>query len=370
MAQTSIPFFNYPALFNQDDAALSDVVLGVLRRGAYIMQRDLDEFENMLAGYLGVRHAIGVADGTMAIHFGLLAAGIGAGDEVIMPSHTFVATAAAVVHTGATPVLVDCGPDHLIDAQSVRRAISSRTKAILPVQLNGRTADMDALGRLAEAHNLKIVEDSCQALGSRFKGRFAGTFGIAGAFSFYPSKTLGCFGDGGAMVTNDDRVAEIARELRDHGRGTDGFIHRFGFNARLDNMQAAVLKYRLQHYDSMVERRRTIARNYERQLCGLNTLLLPPGPDADAEHFDIFQNYEIEAEQRDALRKHLADAGVGTLLQWGGHCIHQFPDLGLQTDLPYTEKMTSRFLMLPMNLSVSDSDVKYVCDRIHEFYGL
>ena len=369
MSSRPIPFFNYPALFRQDDAALSDLVLGVLRRGAYIMQRDLGEFEDGLASYLGVKHVLGVADGTMAIHFGLIAAGIGPGDEVLVPSHTFVATASAVAHTGAKPVLVDCGTDHLIDPASIRGAISSRTKAILPVQLNGRTADMDAIGKIAQEYNLKIVEDSCQALGSKFKGQFAGTFGVAGSFSFYPSKTLGCFGDGGAVVTNDDRAIEVMRELRDHGRGADGLVHRFGYNARLDNIQAAVLNFRLARYDQMVARRREIAGIYDRRLKGLNTLLLPPAPDSEPDHFDIFQNYEIEADNRDVLREHLSAAGVGTLLQWGGCCIHQFPDLGLWRDLPYTEQMTRRYMMLPLNLSVSDDDVNYVCDRIVEFYG-
>lgn len=364
----SIPFFNYPALYNQNEQELSELVLNVLRRGAYIMQRDLEEFETSLATYLGVRHAIGVADGTMAIHFGLRAAGVGPGDEVLVPSHTFVATAAAVAHTGAKPVLVDCGTDHLIDPASASRFITSRTKAILPVQLNGRTADMTAIGKLADAHGLQIVEDSCQALGSKFDGRFAGTFGVAGSFSFYPSKTLGCFGDGGAVVTDDDAAAAMMRELRDHGRGADGLIHRFGFNARLDNLQAAVLNYRLKHYGAVIERRRAIARLYQNRLQGLGELLLPPGPDANAAHFDIYQNYEIEADRRDALRDHLTNSGVGTILQWGGKCIHQFPDLGLGADLPYTERMTQRFLMLPLNLAVSDDDVNYVCDRIVEFY--
>ena len=369
MLSRSIPFFNYPALFRQDEVGLTNVVTDVLRRGAYIMQRDLEEFEQSLAGYLDVKHAIGVADGTMAIHFGLIAADIGAGDEVIVPSHTFVATASAVVHTGAKPVLVDCGPDHLIDPESVGGAITSRTKAILPVQLNGRTADMDAIGRIARQHNLKIVEDSCQALGSKFKGQFAGTFGVAGSFSFYPSKTLGCFGDGGAIVTNDDRAAAVVREMRDHGRGADGMIHRFGFNARLDNVQAAVLNFRLTGYDRMITRRREIATRYDARLKELRTLMLPPAPDSESLHFDIFQNYEIEAEDRDALRVHLAAAGIGTLLQWGGHCIHQFPDLNLWRDLPYTEKMTTRFMMLPLNLSVSDDDVDYICDCIIKFYN-
>lgn len=369
MTTRIVPFFNYPALFQQDEQALSSIVLDVLRRGAYIMQRDLEEFETSLASYLGVRHAIGLADGTMAINFGLRAAGVGSGDEVILPSHTFVATAAAIAHTGAKPVLVDCSRDHLIDVDCVRRAITTRTKAIVPVQLNGRTAHMNDLCDIARDNNLVIIEDSCQALGSKFRGRFAGTFGIAGAFSFYPSKTLGCFGDGGALVTDDSRVAEIARELRDHGRGSDGLIHRFGFNARLDNLQAAILNYRLIGYDGMVARRRTIASHYERRLNGIASLLLPPSPQIGTDHYDIFQNYEIEAEKRDELRQHLSSAGVGTLLQWGGRCLHQFPDLSLNSNLPYTEQMTGRFLMLPMNLSLADEDVEYVCDKISEFYG-
>ena len=353
----------------QDDEALSEIVLGVLRRGAYIMQRELEEFECMLAQYLGVRHAIGVADGTMAIHFGLRAAGIGSGDEVILPAHTFVATAAAVVHTGAKPVLADCGADHVMNSETLSAVLSSRTRAVIPVQLNGRTADMDSISNVANANNCIIVEDSCQALGSKFKERYAGTFGLSGAFSFYPSKTLGCFGDGGAVVTNDDRTAQIVRELRDHGRGTDGLIHRFGYNARLDNIHAAVLKYRLQNYDEAITRRRAIARLYESRLKGISTIALPPGPDDGFDHFDIFQNYEIEADQRDALREHLAGAGIGTLLQWGGRCLHQFPELGCPAVVPYTEKMVSRFLMLPLNLAVADDDINYICDRVIEFYN-
>ena len=368
MASRSVPFFNYPALFAANEPQYMAVIRDVLARGAYIMQSDLLTFEERLARYVGARHALGIADGTMAITFGLLAAGAGPGDEVLVPSHTFVATAAAVHHTGAKPVLVDCGPDHLIDAESARRAITSRTKIILPVQLNGRTADMDALCALAREHNLKIVEDSCQALGSKFGGRCAGTFGVAGSFSFYPSKTLGCFGDGGALVTDDDAVARMARELRDHGRGRDGGVVRWGYNARLDNLHAAILNHKLDSYDQAIAQRRRLAALYHSRLCGLNQLLLPPAPNSDPRHFDIYQNYEIEAERRDELVRFLAGHGIGTLLQWGGRTLHQFAELGVTGDVPYTEKMTQRYMMLPMNTSLCDDDVHYVCDRIVEFY--
>jgi dTDP-4-amino-4,6-dideoxygalactose transaminase len=364
----TIQFFNYPVLFERDRAELMPIIEGVLSRGAYIMQRELFQFEENLAQYLGVKHVIGVADGTVAIMMGLRAAGVGPGDEVLVPSHTFVATAAAVHHVGARPVLVDCGADHLIASDDLSHRITGNTKAILPVQLNGRTANMDSIELLAAQHGLKIVEDSAQALGSKFRGRFAGTFGIAGTCSFYPSKTLGCFGDGGAVFTNDDGAAEFMRLLRDHGRAQTGDVVDWGYNSRLDNLQAAVLDFKLSRYDAEVSRRREIAARYDEKLRGLPGLLLPPSPDIDVNHFDIYQNYEVESDQRDALRAHLDASGVKTIIQWGGKAIHQFPKLELNADLPRTQKLTERFFLLPMNTSLADDDVDYVCEQVQRFY--
>jgi len=364
----SIPFFNYSALFAREEKELMPLIHDVLRRGAYIMQKDLFRFEENLADYLGVKHVIGVADGTVAIMMGLRAAGIGSGDEVLVPSHTFVASAAAVYHVGAKPVLVDCGDDHLMSSDDLSHRITRRTKAILPVQLNGRTANMDGIVSLAEQHGLKIVEDSAQALGSKFKGQFAGTFGVAGTCSFYPSKTLGCFGDGGAVFTNDDGAAEFMRLLRDHGRAHTGDVVAWGYNSRLDNLQAAVLNFKLSRYDAEVSRRREIAARYEEKLHSLPGLVLPPSPGSDVNHFDIYQNYEVECDQRDALRAHLDAAGVKTIIQWGGKTIHQFSKLKLNVDLPRTQKLTERFFLLPMNTSLSDDDIDYVCEQIQRFY--
>lgn len=363
-----IPFFNYPKLYTEREEEYVATIRDVLSRGAYIMQKDLAEFEASLAQLIGVKHAIGVADGTNAIILGLKGAGVEAGDEVILPSHTFVATASAVNFVGGIPVLADCGRDHLIDAASVERLITDRTKVIMPVQLNGRTADMDPLLALASRHGLKIVEDACQALGSHYKGRYAGTFGVAGAFSFYPSKTLGAFGDAGAVVTDDDEAADLIKLIRDHGRGADGKVKVFGLNSRLDNLQAAILNLRLQTYKKDIARRRAIASMYDGCLSGLSQLLLPLAPEAENDHFDIFQNYEIEADSRDGLRAYLSSKGVNTIIQWGGHTIHQFEDLKLRSDAPYTEAMTRRFMLLPMNTSLSDDDVHYICDCIHAFY--
>ncbi|HEU4654949.1 MAG TPA: DegT/DnrJ/EryC1/StrS family aminotransferase, partial [Steroidobacteraceae bacterium] len=258
-ARRTIPFFDYPALFRELEDEIMASVRDVFARGAYIMQRDLLEFEKELAAYVGVKHAIGVADGTMGLLLPLLAMELKPGDEVIVPSHTFIASAAAIRHAGGTPVLADCGRDHLIDPQSVIKHITKRTRGIMPVQLNGRVADMDALSSIAREHGLFIVEDSCQALGAKFKNRCAGTFGVAGSISFYPSKTLGAFGDAGAIITNDDALAEKLQILRDHGRGPDGNIVTWGYNSRLDNVQAAILRIKLKQYDSYIARRRDIA---------------------------------------------------------------------------------------------------------------
>lgn len=364
-----IPFFNYPALFAREESELMSIVHDVLRRGAYVMQKDLFDFEAELARYLGVKHVIGVADGTVALMMGLRAAGVRSGDEVIVPSHTFVASAASIHHVGATPVLADCGADHLVNPDSIRRLVTAKTRAIMPVQLNGRTANMDEIAEIAENYGLLIVEDSAQALGSKFKGRFAGTFGAAGTCSFYPSKTLGCFGDGGAVLTNDDEVASRVRLYRDHGRGESGLVVDWGYNARLDNLQAAILLYKLQRYDQAVARRRELASLYCVRLKHLDDIQLPPAPESDPNHFDIFQNFEVECSKRDALRAFLADHGVSTIMQWGGKCIHQFGDLNLRSDAVYTERMTTRFFMLPMNTSLSDDDVNYICDVIEKFYN-
>lgn len=363
-----VPFFNYPALFAEHEQEYVSTFHDVLKRGAYIMQADLAEFEKELAAYLGCKHAIGVADGTAALIFSLRASGIEPGDEVIVSSHTFVATAAAVHHVGAVPVIADCQADSMIDAESVRRLITPRTRAIMPTQLNGRTSDMDALSAIAQEHDLRIVEDSCQAMGARYRDRPAGLFGIAGSYSFYPAKTLGCFGDGGAVVTDSDEAADYIRTLRDHGRSADGKVRMFGHNGRLDNIQAAILRLKLARYDESIGRRRAIAAHYQARLGDIAELLLPPAPDADNIRFDIFQNYEIQAERRDALRDHLGANGIGTIIQWGGWMLHQFDDLGLTSDAPYAEQMSKRFMMLPMHHMLSDDNVDHVCDQVIAFH--
>ena len=369
MTARSIPFFPYPQLFMAHEQELLAVMSDVCRRGAYIQQKDCRDFEAHLAAFMGVKHAFGVANGTDAIIIGLKAAGIGPGHEVILPSHTYIATAAAVHMVGATPVLAECGADHMLDAADTERRITPKTRAIMPVQVNGRTCDMDAIGEVAARHNLLVCEDAAQGLGSQFKGRSAGTFGTFGTISFYPAKLLGCFGDGGAIVTNDDDVARQIALLRDHGRNEDGRVVAWGYNSRLDNLQAAVLDYKLKSFPQDIQRRRAIAAMYEADLGGLSQVTLPPAPGADARHFDVYQNYEFEADRRDELKVYLEAAGIRTIIQWAGTPVHQFKELGFTVALPKTDAMFQRCLMLPMNVALTDEDVRYITATVRRFYG-
>jgi dTDP-4-amino-4,6-dideoxygalactose transaminase len=369
LSPMQIPFFRYSEVFGQQREEILTAMLDVMDRGAFILQDEVREFETSIARYIGVKHAIGTANATDALELILKAAGIGQGDEVILPSHTFVATAASIHNNGATPVLADCGDDHLLDPSSVESFITPATRAIMPVQLNGRVCDMDRLQTIASRHKLLLIEDSAQGLGAKFKGKCAGTFGLAGVFSFYPAKVLGCFGDGGMVVTNDDALAEKIRLMRDHGRGGHGgSVQLWGRNSRLDNLQAALMLVKFRQYPQEIERRRELASLYHEGLREIPQLTLPPAPDVSRDHFDIYQNFEVEANQRDALREHLERNGVRTIIQWGGKAVHQFSALGFRSELPRTTRLFTRCFLLPMNTSLTDGEIEYICAQIRAFY--
>lgn len=363
----NIPFFNYQSLFNQNKEIFLKIFSDIGQRGAYIMQNDLSDFEMNIEKYTGIKYAVGVGNATDAMQLLLKAGGIGVGDEVIICSHTMIATASAIAFTGATPVPVEAGNDHLIDPESIISSITSKTKAIMPTQLNGRVANMDKISSIAKEYGLQIYEDSAQALGAKFKDQYAGSFGLGGCISFYPAKTLGCFGDGGMILTNDEDIFHKVNLMRDHGRDKDGNISVWGFNSRLDNLQAAILNFFFQSYDKTIDRRRNIAELYHKELKDIDELNLPPAVNSNNNHFDTFQNYEIEIENRDELKKYLADKGVGTLIQWGGKAVHQFRDLGFKQSLPFTEKIMRNSLMLPLNMTVSDDEIIYICKCIRSF---
>ena len=363
-----IPFFNYPEIYKENSSEYSSILHKTCSNGSFIMQKELINFEHSLAEFLGCKHVIGVADGTAALIFSLKSSGIQKGHEVIVSSHTFIATAAAVHHVGAIPIVCDCFADSTFDYKSAEKLITNKTFALMPTQLNGRCSNMDEISKLALKYELKIIEDSCQALGAKFKGCHAGLFGVAGSYSFYPAKTLGCFGDGGAVVTNDNEIAANIRTLRDHGRDKNGEVISWGHNARLDNIQAAILGFKLLTYSEKIKRRRELAILYHKKLKDIKHILLPPSPEEKSHHFDIFQNYEIQVPKRQELQDFLKVNGVGTIIQWGGWMLHQFKKLNLKANAPYAEKMSKKMLLLPMHHMLKDEEVIYICELIKSFF--
>ena len=368
MANRTIPFFDYPRLYSDDKELLLDVFENVGKRGAFIMQKEFADFETNLAKYTQSNFAVGVGNATDGLELSWLAVGLQPGDEVIISSHTMLATASAIITAGGTPVPVDIGFDNLIDPSAVLAAITDRTVGVSPTQLNGRTCNMDEIMKIADKKGLAVIEDAAQALGSTFKGKHAGTFGKSGSISFFPAKVLGGLGDGGAVITQSEEIFHKIYQLHDHGRDTDGEVKSWGRNSRLDNLQAAILDRKLSNYSRVITRRREIARLYDATLRSVQQLKLPPEPNL-GDHFDVYQNYELMAENRDELREHLKSNGIGTLIQWGGKAVHQWEVLDFDVKLPRVEDFFAKCLMLPMNMFISDEDVYYICEKIIEFYA-
>ena len=364
----NIPFFPYQKLYLEDRDSYLKIFDDVCSRGAYILQKDLEDFEQSCKEFLDVKHVFGVANGTDALIIGLKAMGVGDGDEVIMPSHTYIASAASVHLVGGKVILCECSEDGMMDAEDIKHRISNKTRAIMPVHINGRTCSMDRISEIAHENNLLIVEDAAQGFGSKYKGKSAGTFGSFGTISFYPAKLLGCLGDGGLIMTNDDDTATQISLLRDHGRNEAGKVIDWGLNSRLDNLQAAILNHKLKTYRKDIERRREIAGMYNDALFNNNNLKLPFGPN-NGDHFDVYQNYELRAQSRDELKAFLAKNGIGTIIQWAGTPVHQFKELGFESNLVKTDRFFEECLMLPMNMGINDNEVKFVIDKVNEFYN-
>jgi len=364
-----VRFVNYPEHYRRLWDEVMPAITGCLTRGDLIARQQLDDFEANLAKYIGTKHAIGLNSGTDALLLSVKAAGIGKGDEVITVSHTFVATIMSIVFNGATPKLVDVGQDMEMDVSLLKKAITKKTKAIIPVHLNGRMVDMRVVNEIAEERGLTVIEDAAQALGARVGKYNSGGSGLTGCFSFYPAKILGCAGDGGALTTNDDDIARKVRLLRDHGfkRDTNELL-MYGFNSRLDNIQAALLDIKLRHLDDWIRRRREIANMYEIGMSDVPGLTLPPSTKNEDGYFDVFQNYVIRTPKRDALYQYLKEQGIETIISWPKPT-HSHPSLGLTSfSLPVTEELSRTVVSLPMFPELSDDEIDYVIAKVRQFF--
>jgi dTDP-4-amino-4,6-dideoxygalactose transaminase len=364
-----IPMVDLRAQYLDIKDELSGVLEGVLSSCQFILGPNVAEFEREAAEYIGTKHAVAVANGTEALHLALAASGIGAGDEVITSPFTFIATAEAVTYTGARPVFVDVEQDTFnIDPAKVQNALSDKTKCILPVHLFGHPARVGPLLEFAVTNGLSFIEDCAQSFGAHYKFTRTGSFGDAGCFSFFPSKNLGCYGDGGMVTTDSGSMAERLRSLRNHGSIVRYHHDEIGYNSRLDEIQAGILRVKLKRIETYNKLRRDRAKQYGELLAGI------PGVKTPVEHdgyFHVYHQYTILTENRDAVMKALSDRGIASMIYYPIplHLQKSYADLGYRKgDFPMTESLADRVLSLPMYPELRPEDVDLVCETIRSCF--
>ncbi len=340
--------------------------LEVLRSGWYVLGKEVEAFEQEFASYIGSKYCVGVANGLDALILAFRALGIGAGDEVIVQANTYIASVMGVTINGATPVFVEPDAQYGIDASQIEQAITDKTKAVLVVHLYGQACEMDRVCEICKKHNLKLVEDCAQSHGATYKGRMTGTFGDIGCFSFYPSKNLGAFGDGGAIVTDDEALAAEIKVLRNYGSEKRYYNKVVGVNSRLDELQAGLLRVRLRHLDELAREKQDIAQRY------LNELKSPyftlPTIREGAEH--IWHQFVIYAEHRQQLIDYLKERGIGTIIHYPipPHLSQAYAYLGHQTgDFPITETYAEHVLSIPMYNGMTAEELQYVIETLNAF---
>jgi dTDP-4-amino-4,6-dideoxygalactose transaminase len=364
---SQVPFLDLRAAYEELKAEVDEAVSRVLGSGYYLLGKEVEAFEKEFAEYLDVRHCVAVGNGLDALHLALRALRVGQGDEVLVPSNTYIATWLAVSHVGAVPVPVE--PDertYNIDPEKLEAAITDRTRAIIPVHLYGQPADMDPILEVARKHNLRVLEDAAQAHGACYKGKRVGGLGDIAGWSFYPGKNLGAFGDGGAVTTNNGEFADRVRVLRNYGSRTKYFNEVRGFNSRLDEIQAAVLRVKLKHLDGWNRRRRHVAELYlwDLERCDL---ILPHVPEWAEPVYHLFV---VRSGQRDALQQYLKTQGIGTLIHYPvpPHLQQAYCEIGLAVGtLPISERIHQEVLSLPNGPHVAEAQVETVTRAVCEF---
>lgn len=358
----SIPMVDLKQQYENLKSEIEPAITAALKNAHYVMGPNVKAFEAEAADYLGARYAVGVASGTDALHLALLATGIQPGDEVITPSFTFIATVEAILYCGAKPVFIDIDAANFnLDLNQLEALITPKTKAIMPVHLYGNPVNMSALMKIAKHHDLKVIEDCAQSFGATWQNRQTGSFGDVGCFSFYPSKNLSCFGDGGLICTNDEVIYQEIIALRNHGSYTRYHHEKLGYNSRLDEIQAAILRVKLKHIDDFNRLRHEAANNYSQRLQNIVTV---PNDNPQGKH--VFHQYTILHEQRDAIHEALKTANISSAIYYPIP-IHQqplFKGQYEQTKLPVTLDCTSRCLSLPIFPELSSSQIDIICSVI------
>jgi dTDP-4-amino-4,6-dideoxygalactose transaminase len=363
-----VPYINLGLQHKEIKAEILDRIGKLLDNGQFIMGEELAAFEKSFAELCGVKYALGLANGTDALFLALMALGIGKGDEVITAPNSFLASASSVAIAGATPVFADVLDDFNLDPAQVEKAITSRTKAMIVVHLTGRPAKMDELMAIAKKHNLHVIEDCAQAIGSTYDGKGVGSFGTFGCFSLHPLKNLAACGDGGMITTNDDALYQHLLKSRNHGLRNRDECELWSYNSRLDNLQAAILNVKLKELGKWTARRRAIASMYQQKLNGVGDLIVPK--DAGKEKA-VYHTFIIQTSKRDALKQYLADHGIDTKVHYPIpiHLQDAAKYLGYKKgDFPVTERHTATMMSLPVFAELTDEQVNYVADTIISFY--
>ncbi|MGH9773174.1 MAG: DegT/DnrJ/EryC1/StrS family aminotransferase [Candidatus Acidiferrales bacterium] len=365
----TVPYFDLRAQY----ASLREEILAAIDRvcqnASFVLGEEVVQFETEFAAYCEAKHCVALNSGTSALHLALLAAGVGAGDEVITTANTFIATAEAISYTGAKPVFVDADPNTAnIDPRHVEKAVTKRTKAIVPVHLYGRPVDFDPIAEVAARHEITVIEDACQAHGARYRGKRIGSLGRAAAFSFYPGKNLGAYGEGGALTTNDEHVANLARTLRDHGQTKRYFHDYLGYNYRMDGFQGAVLRVKLKRLAEWTKKRQEFARLYREILSGSRVGL----PQDDPRCESVYHLFVVYVDDRDAVRDQLSARGVQTAIHYprAVHLQRHYTALGYGAgDFPHTERACDRVLSMPLFPEMDPQRVEYAAKTLLQIAG-
>ncbi len=360
----TVPFLDLPAQYHGIKDEMDQAIQGVLESGKFILGPNVTALEQEVAAFLGVKHAIGVASGTDALLIALRAAGVGSGDEVVVPAYSFFATAGTVLTVGAKPVFVDVNPNtYLIDVSKLEEQVTPKTRAIIPVHLYGQPADIDEIRAVARKHHLAVIEDNAQAFGADYGGVKTGALGDVGCLSFFPTKNLGAYGDGGMLTTNSDEIAEKSRMLRAHGWKKKYFPEMLGYNSRLDELQAAVLRVKLKHVKDWNSRRRELAREYTRRLSGLDIALPVEAPG----RIHIYHLYVVRLKQRDEIQRRLREAGISTEVYYPQplHLAAPCRSLGYhEGQFPVSERASRESLALPLYPELTGSQIQEVLETL------
>ena len=366
MNKWKVPYIDLPLHYKNIEIETMTEIKRVLESGSFILRKDVDDFENNMANFLKCKYVVGVNSGTDALFLALKAAGIKTGDEVITVANTFVATIATIAHCGAKPILVDIKDDFNIDEKKICEEITNKTKAILPVHLNGRCCNMDSIMEIAKKHNLIVIEDSCQALGAKYNNKNAGTFGLMGCFSLHPMKIMNVPGDGGFISTNDLNLYEKLKLLRNHGQKTKSNLAMFGYSSRLDNLHAAIANLKFKYLNKWIERRREIALEYEHNLNKYNIEL--PIPPENTTYYDVYNSYVIKTFKRDSLYNYLLKNGIESFIHIP-QPLYKYFDLGIESKkLVNNEQICSTNLSIPIFPEMTKDQICYVTNKINGFF--